>query len=52
MYRDETSHLGIRIENSLKADIERFAKAEDRSVSNWVCRVLAREVERLKKEGK
>jgi predicted HicB family RNase H-like nuclease len=50
-YRDETTYLGVRIEPALKASIERIAAAEDRSVSNWVQRVLAKEVARVEEKN-
>lgn len=47
-YRDLTTYLGLRLEPALKEEVEKAAKAEDRSVSNWCVRVLTREIERLK----
>jgi len=51
MYKEDTTFLGLRVGHDLKASLEKFAKAEGRSVSNWVARVLAKEVERLEAGG-
>ena len=51
MARDDTTFLGLRVEHELKEAIERLAAAEDRSVSKWVARVLAKEVKRLEGGG-
>jgi predicted transcriptional regulator len=45
-YKDDTSYLGMRLDNELKARIERLADKEDRSVSKWVTRVLETAVEK------
>jgi predicted HicB family RNase H-like nuclease len=51
MAREDTTFLGLRLDPELKNAIERFAAAEDRSVSKWVVRVLAKEVKRLELEN-
>lgn len=38
----KSTNLNIRITPELRAAIERSAKAEDRSVSQWVARALGR----------
>jgi predicted HicB family RNase H-like nuclease len=51
MAKEDTAFLGLRIDPTLKEAIERLAAAEERSVSKWVNRVLAKEVKRLETEG-
>jgi predicted transcriptional regulator len=51
MYRDSTSHLGLRVDVALKEAIEKLAAAEGRTVSNWVARALVQEVARQTKEA-
>lgn len=52
MYRERTAHIGIRVDIELKIAIEQAADAEDRSVSNWIARIAAKEIERLKAAGR
>ena len=44
MRKDATSYLGLRVSITIKKMIEKLAAAEGRTVSNWMTRVLVREV--------
>ncbi len=52
MAKENTSYLGIRLDTDIKDAIERYAARDDRSVSNWVTRVLVQELKRLDAESR
>ena len=39
-----TASIGIRVEPGLKAQVEQLAKADGRTVAQWIERLLIREV--------
>jgi hypothetical protein len=39
-----TASIGIRVEPALKAQVEQLAKADGRTVAQWIERLLIREV--------
>lgn len=47
--KKKTKILNLRIDPELKKAAKRLAEADDRSLSNWVTRLIQREVEKAEK---
>ena len=47
MAKKDDAYLGLRVTSAFKAEVEQRAAEEDRSVANWIERLIARELKRL-----